>query len=96
LGNRYCNSSKKVNASNGEIICHALYTWLPYIFRLQPWRDYEDIIDFDYDKPGTRQYKTGAMKFWVKEFDIDGYRCVVARFVRIDFWENARRELEAI
>ncbi len=61
-----------------------------------PWRDYDDIIDFDYSKPGIRKYMTEALKFWVKEYDIDGYRCDVASFIPIEFWENARLELEQI
>lgn len=65
-------------------------------FQSVPWRDYDDIIDFDYRQPGLRQYMTEAMKFWVTEFDIDGYRCDVASFVPIDFWENLRLELEEI
>ncbi|MBW8359748.1 MAG: alpha-glucosidase C-terminal domain-containing protein [Weeksellaceae bacterium] len=65
-------------------------------FQSTPWRDYDDIIDFDYSKPELRKYMTEALKFWVKEYDIDGYRCDVASFVPIDFWENARMELDAI
>ena len=65
-------------------------------FQSTPWRDYDDIIDFDYSKPELRQYMTEALKFWVKEYDIDGYRCDVASFVPIDFWENTRTELDAI
>jgi len=65
-------------------------------FQSLPWRDYDDIIDFDYSKPELRNYMTGALKFWVNEFDIDGYRCDVASFVPIDFWENVRLELEEI
>lgn len=65
-------------------------------FQSTPWRDYDDIIDFDYCQPQIRKYMTDALKFWVKEFDIDGYRCDVASFVPIDFWENARTELEEI
>lgn len=65
-------------------------------FQPTPWRDYDDIIDFDYSQPGLRKYMTEALKFWVKEYDIDGYRCDVASFVPIDFWENARKELDAI
>lgn len=65
-------------------------------FQSTPWRDYDDIIDLDYSKPGLRKYMTDALKFWVKEYDIDGYRCDVASFVPIDFWENARKELDEI
>ncbi|BDD07885.1 alpha-amylase [Fulvitalea axinellae] len=61
-----------------------------------PWYDWSDIIDFDYEKPGIRQYMTEALKFWVREADIDGYRCDVAGFMPTDFWENARRELDEI
>ncbi|AZI32560.1 alpha-amylase family glycosyl hydrolase [Kaistella carnis] len=65
-------------------------------FQSLPWRDYDDIIDFDYTHPDLREYMTEALKFWVKEYDIDGYRCDVASFVPIDFWENVRAELETI
>lgn len=65
-------------------------------FQSTPWRDYDDIIDLDYSKPELRKYMTDALKFWVKEYDIDGYRCDVASFVPIDFWENARKELDKI
>ena len=62
-------------------------------FEPTPWRDYDDIIDFDYSKPELRKYMTDALKFWVKEYNIDGYRCDMASFVPIEFWENARKEL---
>lgn len=65
-------------------------------FQSTPWRDYDDIIDFDYREPDLRKYMTEALKFWVTEYNIDGYRCDVASFVPIDFWENARTELEEI
>lgn len=61
-----------------------------------PWRYYDDIIDFDYSQPALRQYMTDAMKYWVKETNIDGFRCDVASFVPLDFWENTRAELDAI
>lgn len=61
-----------------------------------PWRDYDDIIDFDYSQPALRKYMTNAMTYWVKETDIDGFRCDVASFVPIEFWENTRKELEKI
>lgn len=65
-------------------------------FRPTPWFDWSDIINLDYRAPGLRKYMTDAMKYWVKEADIDGYRCDVAGFVPVDFWDNLRQELEAI
>jgi len=65
-------------------------------FRPTPWWDWSDIIDLDYNKPGVRKYMTEALKYWVKEADIDGYRCDVAGFVPLDFWNNVRKELDAI
>lgn len=65
-------------------------------FQSTPWRDYDDIVDFDYDKPELRKYMTDALKYWVKEMNVDGYRCDVASFVPIEFWENARQELDKI
>jgi 1,4-alpha-glucan branching enzyme len=65
-------------------------------FQPTPWYDWEDIIDFDYEQPGIRKYMTEALKYWVKEADIDGYRCDVAGFMPTDFWENARAELDQI
>ena len=65
-------------------------------FRPTPWWDWADIIDLDYSQPGLRRYMTEALKYWVREVDIDGYRCDVAGFVPVDFWDNVRRELDAI
>ena len=65
-------------------------------FQPTPWYDWDDIIDFDYNQPGLREYMTNALKFWVKEADIDGFRCDVAGFIPVDFWNNARKELEEI
>ena len=39
---------------------------------------------------------TDAMKYWVSEANVDGYRCDVAGFVPTDFWNNVRKELDAI
>ncbi len=64
--------------------------------RPTPWWDWTDIIDLDYSKPALRQYMTGAMAYWVREFGIDGYRCDVAGYVPLDFWDNVRAELDTI
>lgn len=65
-------------------------------FRPTPWWDWSDIIDLDWSKPGVREHVGGAMEYWVREYDVDGYRADVAGYVPLDFWETARQRLEAI
>jgi glycosidase len=65
-------------------------------FRPTPWWDWSDIINLNYNAPELRKYMTEAMKYWVREADIDGYRCDVAGFVPVDFWNNLRKELDQI
>jgi hypothetical protein len=60
-------------------------------FRPTPWWDWSDIIDLDFRQPGLRKYMTEAMKYWVREVGVDGYRCDVAGFVPVDFWNKVRR-----
>ena len=63
-------------------------------FRPTPWWDWSDIIDLDYSVPEVREYMADAMEYWVREFDIDGYRADVAGYVPLDFWEKVRPRLE--
>lgn len=65
-------------------------------FQSTPWYDWDDIIEFDFDIPEFRKYMTEAMAYWVKETNIDGFRCDVAGFVPVDFWENVRAVLDSI
>jgi len=55
-----------------------------------------DVIDLNYEIPEMRAGMIEAMKFWVREFDIDGFRCDMARTVPVDFWIEARSECDAI
>ena len=65
-------------------------------FRPTPWFDWADIINLDYRSPGLRKYMTDVMKYWVRDVGVDGYRCDVAGFIPLDFWNNLRAELDAI
>jgi 1,4-alpha-glucan branching enzyme len=58
--------------------------------------DWKDIAQLDYSKKEVRSYMIEAMKYWVKEFDIDGFRCDVAWGVPTDFWEVANAELKKL
>jgi glycosidase len=65
-------------------------------FHSPAWTDWSDVIELDYSQPALRRYMTDTMKWWVSEVGMDGFRCDVAGFVPLDFWENLRGELEAI
>lgn len=54
----------------------------------------DDIIELDYKNPALRKAMIDAMKYWITECDIDGYRCDLAFWVELDFWLEARTELE--
>jgi len=38
----------------------------------------------------------GMLEHWVREFNVDGFRCDVAGLVPVDFWEDARQSLEKL
>ena len=61
-----------------------------------PVADWEDVIDLNYDNKDLRIAMADALKYWIAEFDIDGYRCDVAGMVPTDFWNGIRKELDAI
>lgn len=58
--------------------------------------DWTDVADFNYDNPEMRAAMIDAMEYWVKEVDIDGYRCDVAGFVPNDFWKSAIDSIKRI
>ncbi len=55
-----------------------------------------DVIDLNYEIPELRLEMIAAMKHWIREYDIDGFRCDMARTVPLDFWLEARGECDAI
>lgn len=55
-----------------------------------------DVADLNYDSEELRTEMIDCMKYWVEEFDVDGFRCDFASGVPVDFWETARKELEQI
>ncbi|HCT29211.1 MAG TPA: alpha-amylase [Bacteroidales bacterium] len=58
--------------------------------------DWSDVAKLDYTKMELRQYIVDAMKFWIKDAGIDGFRCDVAAEVPTDFWNDARKQLDEI
>lgn len=58
--------------------------------------DWTDVAALDYHNPATRKYMLDMLTYWLREFDLDGFRCDVAGEVPTDFWEEARTQLEKI
>jgi glycosidase len=63
---------------------------------ISPVPDWSDVADLNYNNPGLRAAMIDALKFWVTDANIDGYRCDYAGGVPTDFWEQARASLDSI
>ena len=61
-----------------------------------PVENWEDVIHLNFNNPALREAMIDVMKFWVEECDIDGFRCDMAMLVPLDFWLQARKELDAV
>ena len=58
--------------------------------------DWTDVAWLNYENLELRDYMSDVLKYWIREFDLDGFRCDVAGEVPVGFWESARSELEKI
>ena len=63
---------------------------------ISPNPDWTDVADLNYENKVLWAAMIDALKFWVKEYDVDGYRCDVAGMMPIEFWVEARKELDNI
>lgn len=58
--------------------------------------EWTDIVDLDYTNADTCSHVSEIMQYWIREFDVDGYRCDVAGLVPMSFWEMVIPHLKAI
>ena len=58
--------------------------------------DWTDVIQFDYTAEPLWDYMVGAMKYWVADVGVDGYRCDFPGLVPEEFWFRATTELNAV
>ena len=56
--------------------------------------DWSDIIDLDYTREGLAEYQIETLKYWAGM--VDGFRCDVAPFLPLSFWEKARKEVAEV
>ncbi|KAI9449618.1 glycoside hydrolase superfamily [Russula earlei] len=57
---------------------------------------WHDVIDLDYTNNSMREAMIAAMQFWIKECDIDGFRCDMAHLVPLDSWAEARKRCDSM
>jgi glycosidase len=60
---------------------------------IPPVPAWTDVAGLNYTSPALRKYMIAMLKYWIKEADVDGFRCDVAYNVPTDFWEQVRAEL---
>ena len=61
-----------------------------------PYPDWADVIHLNYENKRLRSWMIDTMKYWINETGIDGFRCDMAHLVPLDFWMEARKELDAV
>jgi alpha-amylase len=57
---------------------------------------WDDVIDLDYTNGAMRMKMIESMAYWVREADIDGFRCDMAMLVEVGFWKQAREALDLL
>ena len=57
---------------------------------------WDDVVDLNFENQDMRAALIGAMQYWVRTFNIDGFRCDMAHLVPLDFWSKARKACETI
>ncbi len=63
---------------------------------LAPDSEQSDSAELNYKNSALQDYMIAAMKFWLRETDIDGFHCTATRTAPIEFWNRVRKELHTI
>jgi glycosidase len=58
-----------------------------------PLPEWSDVAGLNHQNPELRKYLITMLGYWIKEFDLDGFRCDTASMVPTSFWEEARAAL---
>ena len=56
--------------------------------------NWSDVVDLDYGCKGLWDYQIATLVMWARI--VDGFRCDVASFVPVEFWQKARAEVEKV
>jgi cyclomaltodextrinase / maltogenic alpha-amylase / neopullulanase len=86
----HCGWSNKIITEHPEYFVHDSLGKICYAY-VWKW-----MAQFDYSKKETRDFMLSVMKYWVEEFDVDGYRMDCSWAPPLDFWEYAIPELNKV
>lgn len=62
---------------------------------IPPGTNWQDVADLNFSVNEMQDAQIDALKFWIREANIDGYRCDYANGVPFEFWQRAIDTLEA-
>jgi 1,4-alpha-glucan branching enzyme len=77
------NTSWYSQDANGDVI-------------MPPGTNWADVADLNFDNTEMRAAMIDAMRYWVLQANVDGYRCDYADGVPADFWTEAIASLRSI
>jgi glycosidase len=77
------NTSWYTQDANGNVI-------------MPPGTNWADVADLNFDNVEMRSAMIDAMKYWVLQANVDGFRCDYANGVPFDFWQQAIAALNAL
>jgi glycosidase len=63
---------------------------------IPPGTNWQDVADLNFGNPEMRRAMIDAMKYWVLEANVDGFRCDYADGVPYSFWNQAFDSLDVI
>jgi glycosidase len=86
----HCGWSNKIITEHPEYFVHDSLGKICYAYI---WKG---MAQFDYSKQVTRDFMLNVMKYWVEEYNVDGYRMDCSWAPPLDFWEYAIPELNKV
>lgn len=63
---------------------------------IPPGTNWNDVADLNFEQSAMRKAQIDAMKYWVLEANVDGFRCDYADGVPFDFWNEAIAALKSL
>ncbi len=57
---------------------------------------WSDVTQLNYQVPQVWKRMVDVLRFWIKEYDIDGFRCDMAHLVPLEFWIHAKKKISKI